>query len=147
MHTFFYPSASLSISSLKPFHKSLSNNLPNPVLSGLTQHSFTQLSNILRHIKLNPYPTLHPTPHTTPSQTLTGSRSGGLIAQCWASLVSIGEEGYLRHTKEIMDTTQVVARGVEAIRGLKLLGSCEAMIVCFAGDFLPGMVYFAVVSV
>ena len=46
-----------------------------------------------------------------------------------------------------MDTTQVVARGVEAIPGLKLLGSCEAMIVCFAGDFLPGMVYFAVVSV
>lgn len=38
-----------------------------------------------------------------------------------------------------MDTTQVVARGVEAIPGLKLLGSCEAMIVCFAGDFLPGM--------
>ena len=43
----------------------------------------------------------------------------------------------MRHTKEIMDTTQVVANGVKAIPGLKLLGSCEAMIVCFAGDTIP----------
>ena len=36
-----------------------------------------------------------------------------------------------------MDTTQIVTKGVEAIPGLKLLGSCEAMIVCFAGDTIP----------
>ena len=38
-----------------------------------------------------------------------------------------------------MDTTQIVAKGVKDIPGLKLLGSCEAMIVCFAGDAIPAV--------
>ena len=38
-----------------------------------------------------------------------------------------------------MDTTQIVAKGVKDIPGLKLLGSCEAMIVCFAGDAIAAV--------
>ena len=64
----------------------------------------------------------------------TGSRSGGLIAQTWASLVSVGEDGFMKHTKEIMETTIFIKNEVAKIPGLKLLGSCEAMIVCFTGD-------------
>ena len=78
---------------------------------------------------------------------LSGSRSGGLIAQCWASLVSVGEEGFLKHTKEIMEATRFITKGVEKIPGLKLVGSCEAMIVCFTGDVPPvGGIYFFPVS-
>ena len=67
--------------------------------------------------------------YTTP--TIAGSRSGGLIAQCWASLMAIGQEGYLKHTKDIVEATRFIAEGVKEIEGLTLLGNAEAMIVCF----------------
>ena len=82
--------------------------------------------------------------YTTP--TIAGSRSGGLIAQTWASLVSIGEEGFLRHTKDILETTRAIADGVRGIRGLRLMGSAaaggapDAMIVCFASAPLTATV-------
>lgn len=68
--------------------------------------------------------------YTTP--TIAGSRSGGLIAQCWASMVAMGEEGYLRHTKDIVETTKLISDGLREIKGLKQLGNAEAMIVCFS---------------
>ena len=58
--------------------------------------------------------------YTTP--TIAGSRSGGLIAQCWASMLAIGEDGYLRHTKDILETTNALAKGVASIPGLRLVG-------------------------
>jgi hypothetical protein len=39
----------------------------------------------------------------------------------------------MKNSKAIMDTTQLIAKGVRAIPGLKLVGGCEAMIVCFTG--------------
>ena len=72
--------------------------------------------------------------YTTP--TVAGSRSGGLIAQCWASLVSMGQEGYEKHVKDIMDTVKIVAHGVDLIRGLESIGGSQAMIVCFASTEL-----------
>jgi glutamate/tyrosine decarboxylase-like PLP-dependent enzyme len=60
--------------------------------------------------------------YTTP--TIAGSRSGGLIAQCWASMMSLGEEAYLQHTKEIMHVCQTIAKGVASISGIALLGKC-----------------------
>ena len=38
--------------------------------------------------------------YASPSQP--GSRSGSLIAQTWAALVSVGMDGYLAATKELM---------------------------------------------
>jgi sphinganine-1-phosphate aldolase len=63
--------------------------------------------------------------------TLAGSRSGGLIAQCWASLMTMGEHGYTENVKMILDETQKVAAGIPAIDGLKLMGKPDAMIVAF----------------
>lgn len=70
--------------------------------------------------------------YTTP--TIAGSRSGGLIAQCWASMMSIGEEGYMQHTKDIMEVTRTIANGVSKIKGIKLCCPAEAMVVCFDGE-------------
>ena len=67
--------------------------------------------------------------YTTP--TIAGSRSGGLIAQCWASLMAMGQEGYMKHTKEIVEATRRIANGVRSIQGLQLYGDAEVMIVCF----------------
>ena len=70
--------------------------------------------------------------YTTP--TIAGSRSGGLIAQCWASMMALGESGYKKHTQDILDTTRAVMEGVRKIPGLRLLGDSAAMIVCFASQ-------------
>jgi sphinganine-1-phosphate aldolase len=48
-------------------------------------------------------------------------------------MMALGEEGYLKHVKEIMETTKKLTRGIEAIPGLQVYGQSEAMVVCFAG--------------
>lgn len=70
--------------------------------------------------------------YTTP--TLSGSRSGGLIAQAWASMMTMGEDGYSQNVKDIMDVTQVIAKGVSQIAGMKVVGNPDAMIVAFASS-------------
>jgi glutamate/tyrosine decarboxylase-like PLP-dependent enzyme len=46
------------------------------------------------------------------SPGLAGSRSGGLIASTWASLVLTGREGYLAAAREIYDTAQAMVEGI-----------------------------------
>ena len=36
-----------------------------------------------------------------------GSRAGGIIAACWASLVYHGREGYVESTRKIVQTTRL----------------------------------------
>jgi sphinganine-1-phosphate aldolase len=78
--------------------------------------------------------------YTTPS--IAGSRSGGIIAQTWASLMTLGEEGYKKHAKDIFETTRLIAQGVKGIAGIQLLGEVDAMIVCIAGT--PGCNVYSV---
>jgi sphinganine-1-phosphate aldolase len=80
--------------------------------------------------------------YTTP--TIAGSRSGGLIAQCWASLMALGEEGYMKHTEDIMQVVKTITQGVQRIHGLELLADSAAMIVCFAATKESGMNIYSV---
>jgi sphinganine-1-phosphate aldolase len=66
--------------------------------------------------------------YTTP--TIAGSRSGGMIAQCWASMMSIGEEGYMAAVEQIVVTTRKIADEIQKIKGIKTIGGTQAMIVC-----------------
>lgn len=56
------------------------------------------------------------------SPTVAGSRPGGLLATCWAALMAMGEDGYLRATKSILETAAVIRKGIEAIPELRILG-------------------------
>lgn len=56
------------------------------------------------------------------SPTFAGSRPGGLSAACWASLVTMGEDGYLKATKSILDAVDVMKTGVKSIPELYLFG-------------------------
>lgn len=67
--------------------------------------------------------------YTTP--TIAGSRSTGLIAQAWASLVTLGEEGFMRNARDIIETARNIGKGVKNIPELEVIGNVEAMIVCF----------------
>jgi sphinganine-1-phosphate aldolase len=71
--------------------------------------------------------------YTTP--TVAGSRSGGLIAQCWASLMLNGEDGYLQATAGIIGVVKEISVGIKDIEGVSVVGGePQAMIVCFRAD-------------
>ena len=65
----------------------------------------------------------------TPSTA--GSRAGALSACTWASLVAMGEEGYLDATGKIMESQRKIKAGVKLIDGIELCGDPIAMIVAF----------------
>jgi sphinganine-1-phosphate aldolase len=69
------------------------------------------------------------------SPTLAGSRPGALSAACWAAMLSIGEEGYLKATKAILETAEKIKNGVKSIPELKILGE-PVWIFAFASDSL-----------
>ena len=56
------------------------------------------------------------------SPTSAGSRSGGLTAATWASMISLGEEGYLKAVKAIMNVADEMKQGVKDIDELSLIG-------------------------
>jgi len=69
------------------------------------------------------------------SPTLAGSRPGALSAACWASMLAMGEDGYLKATKAIIETAEKIKVGVKAIPELKILGE-PVWILAFASDTL-----------
>jgi glutamate/tyrosine decarboxylase-like PLP-dependent enzyme len=56
------------------------------------------------------------------SPGLAGSRSGGLIAATWASMVSLGRRGYLERAKRIFDTAFAMQASVQRHEELRLMG-------------------------
>lgn len=68
------------------------------------------------------------------SPSLPGTRSGGSIAAAWASLMAMGEDGYLRLARGAWDAAERLRAGVAAIDGLVVLGRPESTIVTWAAD-------------
>jgi glutamate/tyrosine decarboxylase-like PLP-dependent enzyme len=56
------------------------------------------------------------------SPSFAGSRPGALSAACWATLISIGEAGYLDATKRILQTADRIKSGIKEIPGITLIG-------------------------
>lgn len=56
------------------------------------------------------------------SPGMDGSRSGGLLAATWAAMVSLGREGYLRHAREIFETSAAMQEAVRSHPELRLMG-------------------------
>jgi glutamate/tyrosine decarboxylase-like PLP-dependent enzyme len=62
------------------------------------------------------------------SPTVQGSRSGGLSAATWAAMVTMGEEGYLKAAKLIMDTANKIRIGIAGIPEIKTTGKSTFVI-------------------
>eukprot|EP00238_Polyblepharides_amylifera_P003119 CAMPEP_0196590472 /NCGR_PEP_ID=MMETSP1081-20130531/66741_1 /TAXON_ID=36882 /ORGANISM="Pyramimonas amylifera, Strain CCMP720" /LENGTH=481 /DNA_ID=CAMNT_0041913589 /DNA_START=423 /DNA_END=1868 /DNA_ORIENTATION=+ len=60
-----------------------------------------------------------------------GSRSGSLVAQTWAAMVHLGEEGYMEATKQLMEASIKLQKGIVAIPGLKLIGQPDMCLVAW----------------
>jgi len=68
------------------------------------------------------------------SPTIAGSRAGALLAACWATLLQVGEEGYVAATREIIGAARKIAVGLEGIHGIKLIGYPEVSVVSWYSD-------------
>jgi glutamate/tyrosine decarboxylase-like PLP-dependent enzyme len=68
------------------------------------------------------------------SPSMAGTRPGGAIASAWAVLNYLGEEGYLRKAKEVLETTDALIAGIRAIPGLRVLGAPHASVFAFSSD-------------
>jgi sphinganine-1-phosphate aldolase len=56
------------------------------------------------------------------SPSFAGSRPGALSAACWASLVSMGEAGYLDATRRILETADTIKAGLRTMPDLRVFG-------------------------
>jgi glutamate/tyrosine decarboxylase-like PLP-dependent enzyme len=68
------------------------------------------------------------------SPTMTGTRPGGAIAAAWAVLNYLGMEGYQHIARTVMQTTVRLRDGINAIDGLRVLGSPEMSVLAIASD-------------
>ncbi|CAF1245672.1 unnamed protein product [Adineta steineri] len=68
------------------------------------------------------------------SPSIAGSRSGYLIACCWATLMYYGREGYIEATRKIIQTARDIAKGWSEIDGLYLLHQPDVSVVAISSD-------------
>jgi len=65
------------------------------------------------------------------SATLAGSRPGSLLAGCWATMLSMGRNGYIETTKAIISTSRKLSDGISKIPGLYILGNPQVSVIAF----------------
>ncbi|XP_034692797.1 sphingosine-1-phosphate lyase [Vitis riparia] len=68
------------------------------------------------------------------SPTIAGSRPGALIAGAWAAMISLGQEGYLNNTRETMEVSKKLQRGIKDIPELFVIGRPDMTIVAFGSN-------------
>jgi sphinganine-1-phosphate aldolase len=67
------------------------------------------------------------------SPGMEGSRSGGLLAATWASMVSLGRNGYLEHARKVFDTSFAMQEAVRSHAELRILGD-PTFLFAFTSD-------------
>jgi sphinganine-1-phosphate aldolase len=67
------------------------------------------------------------------SPTFAGSRPGGLVAACWAALVTTGEHGYIEATRGILAAAERIKSEIATIPQLRILGD-PLWVIAFASD-------------
>ncbi|KAJ9709890.1 hypothetical protein PVL29_001394 [Vitis rotundifolia] len=68
------------------------------------------------------------------SPTIAGSRPGALIAGAWAAMISLGQEGYLNNTRETMEVSKKLQKGIKDIPELFVIGRPDMTIVAFGSN-------------
>ncbi|XP_053292134.1 sphingosine-1-phosphate lyase 1 isoform X2 [Pleuronectes platessa] len=68
------------------------------------------------------------------SPSIAGSRPGGIIAACWATMMHMGEDGYLDATKKIISTARKITAGIGKIDGVFVFGNPEVSVVAIGSD-------------
>ncbi|HZR83638.1 MAG TPA: aspartate aminotransferase family protein [Candidatus Binatia bacterium] len=74
------------------------------------------------------------TGYTVVNPTVQSTKSAGPLAATWAVLHFLGDEGYTRLARAMLDATRRVCAGIERIPGLRILGSPDMNLVAFTSD-------------
>jgi sphinganine-1-phosphate aldolase len=69
------------------------------------------------------------------SPGMDGSRSGGLLAATWASMVSLGRSGYLAYAKQIFETSFAMQAAVRSHPELRILGDATFLFAFTSDEF------------
>ncbi|XP_026737083.1 sphingosine-1-phosphate lyase [Trichoplusia ni] len=65
------------------------------------------------------------------SPTVNGSRAGGLIAACWATMMFVGKSRYVQMTDEIVTTARYIETEIRKIPGLFVFGKPSTTVIAF----------------
>ncbi|XP_068424646.1 sphingosine-1-phosphate lyase 1 isoform X2 [Clinocottus analis] len=68
------------------------------------------------------------------SPSVAGSRPGGIIAACWATMMHMGENGYIDATKKIISTARKIQKEVSQINGVFVFGEPKVSVVAIGSD-------------
>ncbi len=68
------------------------------------------------------------------SSGVMGTKGGGSIAAAWAVMQYLGEEGYLRLTKQARDATEALRDGLGGVPGVRLRAEPDATLLSFSFD-------------
>ncbi|KAJ2008562.1 Dihydrosphingosine phosphate lyase [Coemansia thaxteri] len=73
------------------------------------------------------------------SPTIAGSRSGAVIAGCWAAMAKMGRDGYLQQCKDIVGCRIEIQKGIEQIPELYVVGEPSSTVVAFSSHAPVGI--------
>lgn len=66
--------------------------------------------------------------------TIGGSRSGGIVAACWAALMYHGLQGYIDYTSKIIQTAKKIEEGCRQIPGIFVFGKPDVSVVALGSN-------------
>ncbi|XP_073993913.1 sphingosine-1-phosphate lyase isoform X1 [Rhodnius prolixus] len=68
------------------------------------------------------------------SPTVNGSRAGGIIAACWATLMYFGMDGYVDATKKIITVARYIETELRKIKGIFIFGQPATSVIALGSD-------------
>jgi glutamate/tyrosine decarboxylase-like PLP-dependent enzyme len=72
--------------------------------------------------------------YTMLNSTMQSTKSGGPLAGAWATLHTIGDDGYLELARQVLDGVARLVDGIEAIVPLRVVAPPDSTLVAFAAD-------------
>ncbi|HEU4567329.1 MAG TPA: aminotransferase class V-fold PLP-dependent enzyme [Marmoricola sp.] len=72
--------------------------------------------------------------YTMLNSTMQSTKSGGPLAGAWATLHTIGDDGYLELARQVLDGVDRLVAGIEAVAPLTVVAPPDSTLVAFATD-------------
>lgn len=71
------------------------------------------------------------TGYTMINATIQSSKSGGPLAAAWAVMHAVGDAGYMKIARGLLDAKNAIVRGIREIEGLEVMGEPEMSLIAF----------------
>ncbi|GJQ68952.1 Sply [Trypoxylus dichotomus] len=63
------------------------------------------------------------------SPTVAGSRAGGNIAVCWATMLTLGKDGYVNATRDVIHTARYIEKHLREMQGIFIFGQPATSVI------------------